>query len=959
MHRFGPKHPLFFPAALALGALVAVSGTRPPRLSAVAARAAARARAHHEEDTHRRGAAELWWRQRAYPAGRIPRGAYPAALARFQTMKPAHPGRGKLTWQLIGPAPLDTASGVEPPNPNWSPAAGRVAAIAVDPSDAKTLYVGPGSGGVWKSTDGGASWASIFDAQPSSAVSAITLDPAHPQTVWVGSGSGDPFAGYYGAGLFKSTDGGATWARLGADVFDGVSLSRVILDPQEGRVYVAATFGGAGNGDACTNTDVDAPGQGVWRSDDDGATWSSLLPGSIIDLELDTSVTPRRLAVYDYYSGAHRSDDGGVTWTDPTGLPEMEDRIELAIAPSMPNVVYAGVGAGGVSSLFVSTDFGESFTAIPGVPDYCEGQCYYDDVVTVAPDDPGTVWLGGATCSVWKGTGLLGPAPSFAAVSLPNLDCGQDDEHWADAYVHSDAHAIVVDAHDPKAVYVGSDGGLSRTPDGGVTWTRLNDGISTIELYSVCADPADPNVFFGGAQDNGPFMRTKDTLTWTGISTGDGSGCAIDPAQPSRVMVGIQYATTFLSTDRFQNDFQYVFDTQMPWCDGLAGCGDRVSFIPPMAAHPTAPHTFYIGTYRLWRSQSGGDDGSWKAISDDLTAGLMAAPCVPPGSGQEDDYLSAIGPAPGDPGTIYVGSASGALSGTFDDGATWARLGQAALPTRYLTGIAVDAVDAKQLAVAFSGFDASTPATPGHVFRSSDGGVTWKAGDIGMDAPVDALLGHPTLPGVVYAGLEMGVIVSIDGGATWAPLGAGLPNASVWSLSFSPGTSSLVAGTHGRSAWKITFAPALDVSPVALTVTVEEGAQAPARTLSVLNAERYGSTLTASLAASEAWIGVPAASGVAGGQNAAEVAVAVDASGKKAGTYDGAVTVDAGSAGNVTVPVHLVVTKPAPPPPPVKAVATLVAAGGGCALDGRGGTAGSALAALALAALVGRRRRAR
>lgn len=902
------------------------------------------------------GAAAWWHRQRAYPAGHIPARAYEEAFARWQALRPAHMPRAKALWHLVGPAGLDTASGANAPNPNWTEVAGRITAIGVDPSNTKILYAGAALGGVWKSIDGGAAWKPLTDAQPSLAVGSIAVDPTAPQTVWVGTGDGDPYSDSAGQGLLRSTDGGATWTRPAGAKFAGVSISRIVLDTKAGDVYVGVDFGGVGAGDTCTNTDATAAGQGLHRSSDGGKTWTLLLAGSIIDVEVDTTVSPRRVYAYDYGNGVHRSVDGGGSWLGTTGLPAKEDRYELAIAPSMPSVVYAGGGVKGQGVLYVSTDFGATFAPVPGAPDYCTAQCYFDDAVAVAPDDPGTVYLGGASCSVWKVTGALGASPVSSAVSLPNGDCGAMNMNWPSGYVHSDAHVMAFDPSAPQTLYVGTDGGLARTKDGGGTWERLNTGVSTIELYAVCADPTHADVLFGGAQDNGPMMRTSSSLVWQGIATGDGTGCAIDPVDPKRVLVSIQYGTTFLSVDHFQQDFHVVFDTQQPNCQGLAGCGDRASFVPPLLAHPSKKGTFYLGTYRLWRSTKGGIDGSWKAISGDLTAGLHSAPCVPAGSGMEDDYLSAIGPSASDPAHIYAGSASGKLQVTVDDGKTWQSLGDGVLPQRYLTGIAVDPLDPKTVAVSYSGFAASTPGTPGHVFRSTDGGQTWKHGDLGMDLPVNQILAHPTLPGVLYAGMDLGVLASSDGGATWVPLGVGLPNAPVLSLSYRAGTTSLVAGTHGRSAWEIAFTPSLVVSPATLSFPVTLGHAPATEVLTVANGDAFGSVLPVTVAAGAPWLSVTPTSGQAGGAAAVTVTVSVDVTGKGVGTYDSAVTVTATGpgAGSITVPVHVVVKKAAPP-------VTMMAAGGcGCmirtAADEKA-TLG-ALAALALGAQARRRRRA-
>jgi hypothetical protein len=928
------------------------------------------------EAQSRREHAKWWLRQRAYPATSIPKGAYHVAATRWEALAknpgPIHekkdgpPPKPAGTWKQVGPGPLDTQSANGPPNPNWSPVAGRVAALAVDPSNASILYMGAGLGGVWKSTDKGASWKPVSDDQPALSISSIAISKGAPQTIWVGTGSGDPYAGYYGNGLMRSIDGGATWTTVGADQFVGLSISHVALDEAEGTLYVSADFGGAGNGDACTNIDLTTPGQGLFRSTDNGATWTQLLDGSIVDLEVDMSVTPRRLYVYDYFSGVHISADAGVNWFDPVGLPPKEDRIEIAIAPSDPAIVYAGVGLNNAGSLYVSTDHGATFTQVPGAPDYCEAQCYYDNVVAIAPDDPTTVYLGGATCALWKVTNAsdTGGAAQSTAMSLPAGDCGQNDENWYNAYVHSDAHAYAFDPTNPKAIYFGTDGGVARTPDGGATWERLNDGVSTVQLYSVCADQTDPNILWGGSQDNGTMARLSDSSKWLGITTGDGTGCAIDAGDSSRVLMSIQYGTAYLSTDKFNQDFNYVFDTQLPDCMGLAGCGDRVSFIPPMANHPTVAGTFYIGTYRLWRSTDGGDDQTWSAISDDLTFGTGGAQCVPIGSGGEDDYISAIGPAPSDSKVIYTGSAGGMVSATFDNGKTWKTISKPPLPTRFVTGIGVDPRDPKRVYVGFSGFDATTPDAKGHVFRSTDGGETWTVGDIGMDTPVDDLIAHPTLSNVLYAGTDYGVLVSNNGGDSFTVLGDGFPRAAVYALDFRKLTSAVVASTFGRSVLELPLVPSFLASPASLSFDVEQGKKADAQKVHLENPEVYGSVVDVALSTKTPWLALAAKTATLGGGVPADIDVAVTDTQMKPGEYDGSITATPTKQGlaAATIAVHLKIAAPPTPPVPTStppARPDWYVAGGSCELSltkHREGFAWAALFATSLA-LAARRRR--
>jgi photosystem II stability/assembly factor-like uncharacterized protein len=925
-----------------------------------------------EEDADQRGIPQRWWyRQRAYPATGIPAGAYRNARSSWSSLPlaphgsppdpaPPQPPASSL-WAPVGPAPLITNAPPHPPNPAWSPVSGRVSALAVHPQDPQILYLGSASGGVWKSVDGGTGWAPITDAQPSLAAASLAIDPSAPETIYLGTGSADLYAGYYGAGLLKSTDGGKSWSRPAGDLFAGLSISRIVVDPGEGALYVATEFGSAGFGDYCTGIDAKAPGQGLYRSSDGGKTFSPLYEGTIIDLEVDQSATPRRILIHPWGQAVRFSVDGGANWASAAGLPMEAQRVELSLSPTQPAIVYAGVDMGDHGVLYLSSDHGETFAEVPGSPDYCSAQCYYDNVVAVAPDDADTVYLGGSLCAIWKVQGAVSGTPVVTAVSMPGGKCAEGFSNWPNGYVHADAHAIAFDPTSSKTLYAGTDGGVARTTDGGKSWKRLNNGIGTIQFYAGCVDPTDPVILYGGAQDNGPMKRSGDPARWRAIITGDGTGCAIDPGDHERVLVADQFASTFLSKDGFAADFEQVFETQDyggDGCGGLPGCGDRVSFIPPLEAHPRQKGTFYIGTYRLYRSTNGGK--KWAPISDDLTAGPQAVACLTDFFGAEDDYLSAIAGAPSDPQTIYTGSAAGVLAVTRDGGESWKRVAPHALPGRFLTALAVDPLDAATVYASFSGFDEATPGAAGHVFRSTDGGESWSSRDIGVNIPVNDLLQNPELPGFLYAATDLGVMASNDGGASWGVLGAGLPNVPVYSLGYRTLTHALVAFTWGRSAWEMPFVPAARVAPAALALHVARGDKEAHAELIIDDAEAYGSKVELTVTTDTPWLAPAPSEGVVSGQGKLVVAVRAFPAALEAGDYQGSLTVTPknGAGEPLIVPVQLgvsVVPRPAPAP---AAPTGLYAAGGGCALSPGAPAEGAALSGLALLLSL-RRRRAR
>jgi MYXO-CTERM domain-containing protein len=901
-----------------------------------------------------------WQIARGFPLGRIPHGAY--ARGR-DTLRARRHRPTKVTgplpppWTPLGPGPLDTSQGSLETH-NASPAAGRASAVAVDPTNSQTIYAGFALGGVWKTTDGGVTWAPLMDLAPTLAVGSLAIDPAAPDTLYVGTGEPAPYLGYSGEGILRSTDGGQTFTKIGGTTLDGLTIGRVFLDGAAGQIYATAFYGGLGRGQIC-NFDVDAPGQGLYRSDDGGATFTSLLSGEITDLEVDTSVMPRRLFVGQFAKGALRSDDGGQTWVAPAGLPTKASRVALAVAPTNPSVVYAGLGDGAISTVYVSQDGGKTFAAMPGAPDYCKSQCYYDNAVAVDPNDDKTVYVGGSLCGVWKTSNGTDPAPTWDNVSLEGQGCSGGN-NWFAGYVHPDVHAIAFDPSQPGTVFAATDGGVARSVDGGQTWTQLNAGIATLQLYALCADPSSPLTVYGGSQDNGISMRASSSLTWTGLSAGDGGPCAVDPKNPKLVLVSGAEATIFRTLDGFAGDPILAFTTDPADCSsGAPGCGDRTGFIAPLAGDPSTSGTFYVGTYRVYQTKDGG--AKWSAVSGDLTAGASSMKCPNASFAPLDDALSVLAVAPSAPGTIYAGSQTGVLSVTTNGGQTWTRVDKPPLPGRWISGLAIDPGDSKTVFASFSGFDAATPAAPGHVFRSTDGGQTWALRDIPADVPVDSLLGHPVGSGLLYAGTDAGLLVTTDGGQTWTSFDDGLPNAPVYALVYQRPAGALLAGTFGRSAWSRTFVPGtLSASPPTLTFTAVTGMPAPpAQPVAVSQDDVWGSIVGFTVTPGAAWLSVDAGSGAAAGATPVTVNASVDAGQLAAGGYDTTLAVTPSGGGTaISIPVHLTVkTLPGVPPSAVLPAAPAKKGGCGCRAAGEDRGGEGWIAVLGVAALLWRRRR--
>lgn len=277
--------------------------------------------------------------QRAYPKEYIPEGAFVAALQQTWDMTPLHSMSTLPAWQNIGPAPMKNSKMGQ----QAVDVSGRVTALAVDPQNSSVVYLGAAQGGVWKTTDGGNSWTPLTDNQPSLAVGAITIDPNDHNTIYVGTGEPTPgLDNYYGAGILKSTNGGQTWTHLGASVFTGLGIAKIIVDPNNSsNVYVAASLSGT--------TGPSQPARGLFKSTDGGQSWKALLTCSkcfgASDLVMDANDSSTLYAAFWGY-GVFKSTDGGASWGQlTTGLPDPQQyqigRVILSISPSSPSTLYA------------------------------------------------------------------------------------------------------------------------------------------------------------------------------------------------------------------------------------------------------------------------------------------------------------------------------------------------------------------------------------------------------------------------------------------------------------------------------------------------------------------------------------------------------------------------------------------------------------------------------------------
>jgi photosystem II stability/assembly factor-like uncharacterized protein len=686
---------------------------------------------------------------------------------------------------------------------------GRVSDVGFDPADPAAFYVAFGSGGVFKTTDDGATFDAVFTHR--GAVGAIAVSPADPNVVWIGTGeANDRNDVSWGDGVWRSADGGATWTNVGLK--DSRFVARVVPHPTDPRsAWVAAV------GDLFR----DSPERGCYHTTDGGATWRKALSAPapydrIVgcgDVAVDPSnpdivyaaLYARRRTPWSFQygtavtggrdlGGVFRSRDGGRTWTKLTsGLPTLTGRIALAVSPADPRVVYAQlqsdeegvlrpiIGISKRGGVFRSADGGDSWTRMSPI----NPRPMYFSQLRADPRDANRVYL-----------------PGFYL--MVSDDGGREWDQLGDR-VHEDAHALAVDPRDPRRLLLGTDGGVYQSRDGGRRWAFL-DRIPAGQFYRVGVDSSRPYRVCGGLQDNGVWVgpsatRSLEGITngdWTRVRYGDGMGCFFDPREPRVVFSSSQGGVL----GRFDLRSGAAKEGLRPEAsEGFPAY--RFNWSAPLLPSRHDPDVFYQAADRVFRFTRRGE--AYGAISPDLTAGLPGR--TDPAGTDAEQYgtVHALAESPRRAGLLWAATDDGKVWVTRDDGGAWTDL-TATLPREVRGGFfsSVEAGHADEGVAYLAMDDHRTGDYRPHLFRTTDGGRTWRriTGDLPSEGPVKVVREHPLNPEVLFAGTELGLFATIDGGRTWRRIGD-LPNVPVDDLVIHPRELDLVIATHGRSLYVI------------------------------------------------------------------------------------------------------------------------------------------------------------
>jgi photosystem II stability/assembly factor-like uncharacterized protein len=674
---------------------------------------------------------------------------------------------------------------------------GRITSIEGVNKDGKTLYIGTAGGGIWKSTNAGASFKPIFDRYCQS-IGALAIDQSKPTVVYAGTGESNMRNSVsIGNGLYKSTDAGDNWTKIGLDSTE--HISKIVIDPSNSNIVYVAAPGPLWS---------DSEHRGLYKSTDGGKTWTKSLyisdKAGCADVSLDpnnpnivyaTTWEFRRLP-YLFNSGGKgsgifKSMDGGKTWKELTnGLPAKPfGRTALALAPSAPENLIAIVEAKD-TKMYISKDGGESWKEQSATLNVVSRPFYFSTLV-IDPKDPKRVYRPAFSFSYSDDGGY-----SFAEAS--------GEGGW----VHSDHHALWINPNNTNQLYLGTDGGVYISLDRGVTWIFVSN-LPVGQFYHVAVDNREPYHIYGGLQDNGSWYAPSakpngvNNGDWTAIYGGDGFWTVPDPTDPN-----IAYAE-YQGGNMARVDLRTLKSVSIKPQAAAADGKLRWNWNTPIHVGQKNPKNLYTGAQYLFKSTDQGRN--WVRISPDLTtndkkkqeqdnSGGLSADNT---SAENHTTIFAIAESPLDENIIWVGTDDGNLQYTTDGGKTWtnvaANVAAAGLPAQtWVSSVEPSRFDKQVIYASFDNHMYGDHKT--YLGKSSDMGKTWtlfKSEEFtGFAHKIKEDLVNKDL---LFAGTEMGMFASVTGGREWFRMKNRIPEyALVRDIVIHPKTHDLILGTHGR-----------------------------------------------------------------------------------------------------------------------------------------------------------------
>lgn len=695
-----------------------------------------------------------------------------------------------LEWREIGPAIMG----------------GRVTDLAVNEANPAHYFVGTATGGLWKTTSNGQAWEPVFDDQPTSSIGAVSLAPSNPNVVWVGTGEPqNRQSSPYGAGVFRSTDGGQTWSFLGLE--ETRHIGGIVVHPTDPDVAWVAAVGHLWGPN---------PERGIYKTTDGGETWDRVLyideHTGAIDLVSDPA-DPQTLYAAMYQrqrtafgfsaagsgSGLYRSLDGGATWSELTaGLPEGDKgRIGLDVYRQDGNLVYAIVESSGDGrGIYRSEDRGESWSKVSGT----NPRPMYFSMIRIDPNDPERIYIGGVSFGMSEDGGK----------TFQEGDAAEG--------IHVDHHALWINPDNSNHLILGSDGGISESWDRSSHWRHINN-LALGQFYEIGVSMEDPYTVCGGLQDNSSWCAPNNTLSsygirngdWEDVSGGDGFYNKVHPDKPYLIYTESQ-GGNIVRFDRRTGQSTRIRPVARP-SDDDEERSYRFNWNSPIHISLHDPSTVFIGANHLLRSR---DEGmTWEEASPDITRQIDRDTVPIMGELVTDETLSrhdgqsnygnitTISESPFTGQLIYVGTDDGVVQVTRDGGDSWADItpGEDDVPERtYVSSVVASSAVEGRVYATFDGHfgDDYRP----YVAVSDDYGEQWRMITNGLpNESVNRIREHHRTPSLLFVGNEVGVYFSVDAGAAWHRLDGNLPTVPVDDIVIHPRDNDLILGTHGRSIW--------------------------------------------------------------------------------------------------------------------------------------------------------------
>ncbi len=696
---------------------------------------------------------------------------------------------------------------------------GRVSSIVIDSANSSIVLAGSVAGGIWKTTDGGASWYPKTDAADILPISSMVVDPTNHNVVYAGTGEGwSNVDAVYGGGIYKSTDFGETWTLLSSTSGGSASsfgdVMKLAADPS-GNIYAATKDYKVGYGVYSYSLSG-----GLYKSTNGGTSWTAINSAAFATNYFNpTDVLPVSSSTILFavnangstLGGIYRTTNGGSAWSlISSGLPSSGyARIAFAQDPGAANTVLAVFestdestgGDAGLKGIYKSTDAGATWTQLTSPPkitstggrSYLSNQGWYDNVIAIDPYNSSNICIGGVDMMKSTNGGTSWSQLTFW------------DSYYGTPAVHADHHAIVFDKKNSGTIFEGNDGGIYKTTNGGMTWTNINNGLQITQFYSGAVYKTGAT-YFGGAQDNGHLKYNGYGTNWSEVYGGDGGYSAQDQSNASVAYEEYVYLQISKTTDGGST-----------WNSCVSGLTDQDNsskclFIAPFAMNPENSAVLVAGSNSVWITANSA--GSWTQSSGVLSTNNQVSAVTVVNAAA--NYLGFAGTTDG---KIFKCASLDPSSGID----TWTDITPSGNNSGYVRRIVVDLSNKNHIYTTYGGYNTGGILLSRHVWYSTNQGSSWTdiSGNL-PNVPVHSLVINPVSSSTLYVGTETGVYYTTNGGGSWSSFNSGMPSfVPTDELVVQSSTNVLFAFTHGRGVWNGTGG-ALPVELTSFTVTAQQ-----------------------------------------------------------------------------------------------------------------------------------------